>query len=624
MWCSAEATKLAKKIEKEITDHLSLLELSKGQDIVAVLGNTGSGKSTTLNWLAGKKLVVGPRRKILLEDESDPTAMAIGNKCEAMTKYPCSITISGLVFFDLPGFRDTGGMSCDLINSAFIKGILENAKSVRVLFFAGQDEVTGSRGELLKKLLDGVEELFDRESSVLNESSALVITKSEQESIPELFEFLKEEITPQYHKFLNGWQGKGRLFQVKKPHGKEISYDGREDIIKALSCSGQKVTHVNVNAIYPDCVDSELVKIFSCLLDEALASFMPKVDETKLSSLLEAIDKVKGDVETDNHSIGFWKLFEEHAEALSAVKVLKPLSEDSFEKAFETFQNNRIDTVKKTVASWEAKYEVLYCKIQKEFFERIDTVAKKELNKLRRNYSSGDITDISSGELKVKQLQDAQQTDVKKKVLETVNEDLEIKKIIERDPKSNRDVFEETRNRYKDTILDELEQDFMSEIEKTKDLTRSRIEGLKLQESVREKMSEVSRLSDKVEEERQAKERLNREIESMKSRSSDNDNSILLLLTALAQQNQARERSYAQGPIFVPELYERAPFESRSSSMLSSSSTSSSSSRTSTPRRMTWDQAHEMYSSGRYTQKEIAKKMGCSQPTVSRHFSKKK
>ena len=68
-------TALARRIQKEVEAHLDLLESSRGEDIVAVLGNTGSGKSTTLNWLAEKKLVVNTRKRIVLEDESDPTAM---------------------------------------------------------------------------------------------------------------------------------------------------------------------------------------------------------------------------------------------------------------------------------------------------------------------------------------------------------------------------------------------------------------------------------------------------------------------------------------------------------------------------------------------------------------------
>jgi len=423
---------------------------------------------------------------------------------------------------------------------------------------------------------------------------------------------------------LDGWIKNGRLFQVKKPQGKKICYDGRDEILKALSCSGQKVTHINVNAIYPESVDAELIKIFSCLLDEALDTFLPKVDEGKLSSLLEAIEKVKGDVDKDNHSIDFWKSFGDHAETLATVKVLKPLSEDAFKKAMESFQNNRVETVKATVASWEAKHDVLYSKIQKEFCERIDAIVKKQFNKLRKKYSVDDISDISSGEQKLKQLQEALESDLKKIVMKPVKDDSAIKSIIDRDPESNKDVFEETRNRFEETNLEALEEDFISEIKKMKDLARARIEGLRLQKETREKMDQVQRLSDQIEEERREKERLNREISTIRSRSADNSGLLALLMTALTQQCGARERSYAEGPVYIPEMYERHTDPSGFLSAPLSSSSSSRRSMPSSPGRMTWGHAQRMYSSGRYTQKEIGKMMGCSQSTVSRHFRKGK
>ena len=39
---------------------------------------------------------------------------------------------------------------------------------------------------------------------------------------------------------------------------------------------------------------------------------------------------------------------------------------------------------------------------------------------------------------------------------------------------------------------------------------------------------------------------------------------------------------------------------------------------------MSWDTAYMLYSGGGYTQKQIGEMMGCSQPTVSRHFKKYK
>src|SRR4051812_24005381 len=49
----------AERIKAEFRNNDGLLHASKDKHIVAFLGNTGAGKSTLVNLLAGKELVVG-------------------------------------------------------------------------------------------------------------------------------------------------------------------------------------------------------------------------------------------------------------------------------------------------------------------------------------------------------------------------------------------------------------------------------------------------------------------------------------------------------------------------------------------------------------------------------------
>ena len=86
----------------------------------------------TLNWLVGGRVGSGTETHDCFGKlRGDPIAMGIGNKCDGMTEYPCSMRMGGVVFIDLAGFRDTGGMGYDLVNCVLMKGIVENANSVR-------------------------------------------------------------------------------------------------------------------------------------------------------------------------------------------------------------------------------------------------------------------------------------------------------------------------------------------------------------------------------------------------------------------------------------------------------------------------------------------------------------
>lgn len=79
--------------------------------------------------------------------------MKIGLGGDSETQIPRPVLVDGMIFYDLPGLGDTGGTEINLINAAFIKHIMEYAKTVRFVFVFGEDEITGSRGETFKKLL---------------------------------------------------------------------------------------------------------------------------------------------------------------------------------------------------------------------------------------------------------------------------------------------------------------------------------------------------------------------------------------------------------------------------------------------------------------------------------------
>ena len=58
-------------LENMIQDNQELFNSSKGKHIVAFLGNTGSGKSTIVNFLAGKELITNNNDDIVLRNTED-------------------------------------------------------------------------------------------------------------------------------------------------------------------------------------------------------------------------------------------------------------------------------------------------------------------------------------------------------------------------------------------------------------------------------------------------------------------------------------------------------------------------------------------------------------------------
>ena len=98
-----------------------------------------------------------------------------------------------MIFYDLPGIGDNRGPAIDLVNASFIKHIIENAKTVRIVFVAGQDEITASRGDSLKSLLKIRKTLIPHHDAIIK-SSIFVITKSLKDTPEEMIEYLNQRI----------------------------------------------------------------------------------------------------------------------------------------------------------------------------------------------------------------------------------------------------------------------------------------------------------------------------------------------------------------------------------------------------------------------------------------------
>ncbi|MGV8948677.1 MAG: GTPase [Candidatus Paracaedibacter sp.] len=139
-------------VQQHLTDNPELLDSSKDKDIVVFLGNTGAGKSTLINYLSEKKLKVNNAFEIELDDPDDLSAMAIGGGSASQTFLPKFIQADALLLYDLPGFMDTRGTAENLVNACFIKRIIENAKSAKLVFVVGLDQITANRGDSFIKL----------------------------------------------------------------------------------------------------------------------------------------------------------------------------------------------------------------------------------------------------------------------------------------------------------------------------------------------------------------------------------------------------------------------------------------------------------------------------------------
>ncbi|CAF2865390.1 unnamed protein product [Rotaria sp. Silwood2] len=174
-------SKLLKKIRPlDLQELQRLIEKTKkaaalisDKDIILLVGITGSGKSTTIQFLTGAKMkdtlieiapgkflehitIDGPVKNVGLNSvTSSPLS-------KSETRYIVPVTVQlqdifgqyetgEIILCDAPGFGDTAGPEVDIANSVGVMEALKNCKSVKILALSSYRSL-GDRGQGIQKL----------------------------------------------------------------------------------------------------------------------------------------------------------------------------------------------------------------------------------------------------------------------------------------------------------------------------------------------------------------------------------------------------------------------------------------------------------------------------------------
>ncbi len=311
------------KMKSLLDEHLrvndSLIHSSKDQDIVVVLGATGSGKSTLINYLKGIELRPNDNEDIELVDPNNPLAMRIGHK-GSQTLLPQCTTIDNLVFYDLPGFKDTRGTVVNILASSFIKHIIEGARSTRLVFVTGQDQITSGRGESLDFSIEVSKKLFPENINIIEKSSLLVITKSIKNTPETLMEYLEGKVEDMGKLAL--WSNTNCIFPMPKNN---FDFQEREVILNKINqITASEINKINIEAVYSSDVKSDLKDIISSEMNRFMEQVIDRApkDYTTVVSISKAKEYFSGNFEAD---------ILQEINASSITILLKPLSKSIFE-----------------------------------------------------------------------------------------------------------------------------------------------------------------------------------------------------------------------------------------------------------------------------------------------------
>ena len=162
-------------------------ELAEGSIAVMVVGNTGAGKSTLINFLL--KCVMekvyfslgGKRKVVFMVSEASPVkaVMQIGFSNTSQTFVPDAVRSPDLgLVVDCPGFNDNRGPEINIANAVNIKAVMARARGVTMVVVLNYYTLKADRGRGVRELLDTLLGLFGSAERALIYADSILLVVS--------------------------------------------------------------------------------------------------------------------------------------------------------------------------------------------------------------------------------------------------------------------------------------------------------------------------------------------------------------------------------------------------------------------------------------------------------------
>jgi energy-coupling factor transporter ATP-binding protein EcfA2 len=188
-------------------------ENAKEQELIVVIGNAGSGKSTLVNYLYGCKMkrvkpqdlgITGLEKVVVVDNTSEDTSkeiMQIGHTRKSNTFMPQIATDqNGFTFCDCPGFFDNRGMEINIAHAVNTKKTFFEAKNIKIIMLISYHSLVADKAQGLSDMIKSSCGLFgSKENLIKNKDSILLgITKvplmesQDQEPLENLKDFIAD------------------------------------------------------------------------------------------------------------------------------------------------------------------------------------------------------------------------------------------------------------------------------------------------------------------------------------------------------------------------------------------------------------------------------------------------
>ncbi len=221
---------------------------ARGKEVIALIGDTGTGKSTAINYLLGKRMAATERgmSTVINVAAGEQEAAKIGHQLQRSETdfthiYPVPNSRNALA--DCGGFLDTRGVSTEIAVNMSLKLTMQNARNVKLVLCLACDKLIGDRCVAFMRTLSTVLGTLLRDYRAHQGSIILMITKPSRlqsgrlvsaQDVKGLFEEIKNECAPGSER--RAWmefllRNNGRYICVCDP----MSPEGRNTILQLFN-----------------------------------------------------------------------------------------------------------------------------------------------------------------------------------------------------------------------------------------------------------------------------------------------------------------------------------------------------------------------------------------------------
>lgn len=290
-----------KKILNEIRKYQDKEIFSKNYEQLTVfLGNSGTGKSTLLNFMMGCDLLVKEvKPKVIIKNLSNFGA-EIGHGSTSKTYLPGIYPKDGINYCDMPGFRDSRGLIKEVTKSFMMKEVIEHTKNIRFIIVISHSSLE-DRGALLKNSIDALIKLIPsiNEDEKIIQSMLIAVTivdidlmeDSEEEVIDEIhgqFQKIASTAAESNHKYFLKSIQKEQIVIFRKPRRKD---KGKKliDIKNDKSINVFKESHKRIHQKLPQLafLDRKKMDIKISVVDGAINELIKEASSLTKSMLNE-------------------------------------------------------------------------------------------------------------------------------------------------------------------------------------------------------------------------------------------------------------------------------------------------------------------------------------------------